>query len=700
MAALPSKNVLRAFNWRYRTDKDYRNFVNLHGRDELYSLKEYREGFIKHLGTDYQNLVNEAPFNLSALNDDSSKNLVNFLTKIETALSDKLDEAPLPITPNQLIEQINRRELSDAQTRLPTPIGSGKKDSLDEQGRSKDGDKDEEGKKIAKKPPIYPRAPKESSQVANASQEKTFAKDRLRFQGQNKSQPMTEGSLALDPRLQTLTNPTVPINLQDYRERKISASQKTPLNTQEASKQNLGFKMQQAAFFQNLSRARGSLSQASLRLSNLSFKPLLEVKKAIVRQQTPENILIGTFALGGAILGIAPGNNPFLGAALGGATGLGVTQFFKRGGSIPLPQSFGRGGAGGGWNFPSFNRRGFGGGGSGTIGNIKKRSIIIILLVILLITLSVVFILGLFNPFQDTAQNSQLKIEKTSSKSVVANDEQIDYILKVINQGSSPISSEVSDTIPGGTEYVQDSATDNPTIDRDPSGKPLRLTWRIDGLGAGGIKQLSFSVQPQRQDFWVVNEAEGKITSLSQTGSSTTPSGSQTDPSSVAGVNDFNTLMKGQGRNTFVMGDENSFVAKAVANAPSLLTGKEDYLRIVYQRATALNVNPLAILVHWGTETGFRVDLQAKAFSCPVRVSSSFGEQAACSSKTFNTWMKVFEEKNTNGQYFDPKYPNCVYDDPFIFAAEMYGPTCRVYDGNENYLKNFVKFYKQILGAT
>ena len=200
-------------------------------------------------------------------------------------------------------------------------------------------------------------------------------------------------------------------------------------------------------------------------------------------------------------------------------------------------------------------------------------------------------------------------------------------------------------------------------------------------------------VKSTQDDIWVMNSASWLLRSL-------TGGGGGIDPSTVVNIGDFETLMRGQGRNISVMGDENSFVSKAVTNAPQFLAGKDEQVRAVYKEAVSLNVNPLAVLVHWGTETGFRMDLTDKAFSCPVRESTSFSAQARCSAKTFDYWMGDFEKNNIDGKHYDKRYPNCVYDDPFLWAAEMYGPTCRVYDSNEHYHTNFVKFYKQILGAT
>jgi hypothetical protein len=58
--------------------------------------------------------------------------------------------------------------------------------------------------------------------------------------------------------------------------------------------------------------------------------------------------------------------------------------------------------------------------------------------------------------------------------------------------------------------------------------------------------------------------------------------------------------------------------------------------------------------------------------------------------------MKYFDEhKDTSGQV--SLGGGCVYSDPFLFAAEKYGPRCVVNDNNDHFTKNFVSIFKQLL---
>lgn len=653
------------------------------------------------------------------------------------------------------------------------------------------------------KPPDASPTPQESVKIAQLTaheQERIFASDRQRFQAKGRETPpktQTDGALALKPKVQPETikapKPKEPVSLQDYRREKASlkaTSQKPPTaSTPKAGRISLGSITRQASFFQNARRVAQNVS-------SLTFTPRLEVLKAIRRNSTPENLVIGGFALGGAVLG---GNNPILGGILGGATGIGVTQYMRRGGGLPVPQTI-RGGSGDGIPFPG--RRFFGGGGGGSrfVRNVGKKSIFLWLLFFGIAGLLIGwFLFGLggtdkeeyklqivkSGPAGNKVENNQnitfqikvsftgpnpvdvevsdplpknsrfvsasegfspkngvvkwnltglkpgenktlsLTVEPTkediwvvnSAKvkivkkyesnlgtlikggdQVVENGQNVNYELSITYTGTGIADITVTDPIPQDTQYVEGSASDNGTLLGNT------LTWNLLKVPPNVPQKLTFKVVPLKDDIYITNTAEAKISGQGAGGTPSSgvvsPGGSVVDPSSLAGVSDFNTIMRGQGRNVGVLGDENSFVSKVITNGGANVAGKEEYVRTVYKEAAALNVNPLAILVHWGTETGFRLDLQSKAFSCPVGKSTSFDRQARCSAETFDYWMAVFERKNTDGQYFDPQYPKCIYDDPFIFAAEMYGPTCRVYDSNDYYLQNFVKFYKLFLGAS
>ncbi len=177
---------------------------------------------------------------------------------------------------------------------------------------------------------------------------------------------------------------------------------------------------------------------------------------------------------------------------------------------------------------------------------------------------------------------------------------------------------------------------------------------------------------------------------------------------------DFDNLMRGQGRNLTVLGSsEDQFIANLKTNlqgtARASLLNEENRLRQIYQATTARQVNPLVVLTTWGTEAGFDRAYDKLAFGCdPPREDGTggrfpgFESQLQCSINTWNNLMNEFEAKAQQGI---PVSLNsqigkiCQYEDPFIYAAERYGPVCVVNDANENYRKSFYNIYKMLVGA-
>ncbi|MBI2022339.1 DUF11 domain-containing protein [Candidatus Daviesbacteria bacterium] len=429
-------------------------------------------------------------------------------------------------------------------------------------------------------------------------------------------------------------------------------------------------------------RTRGVLSTVGLSAGNF----INRISPPIATNST----IIG--GITGFAAAVGSGNPGAAGAstAIGGAIGNIAGQVLARNPGIT---SSGARGVGGFF-------RGNGGLGSNRFsfpqlpGGKKKRTLLLRLLLGFAAITAVVLIF--FPDLLNFGQKKEpLVIEKMPLKGSVENGQKIDYLILVKNNNPSKADSQLSDVIPKDTEYIAGSATGGPVEEKNQSGKVIKLVWQLKEFQPGETRQFTFSVIPLKKDTWIENQAEGKVASL--VGLPAPPGGKQVDPQSVSGINDFNTLMRGQGRNIAVLGSEDEFVSKVSNNGSQYVTGKEEYLRKVYKKAVSRNVNPLAVLVHWGTETGFSLDLQNKAFSCPVGVATSFDEQVSCSSNTFDNWMRYFEQNNTDGKL--ALNDKCIYDDPYIFATEKYGPTCVVYDGNDHYLSNFVKFYKQFLGA-
>lgn len=287
------------------------------------------------------------------------------------------------------------------------------------------------------------------------------------------------------------------------------------------------------------------------------------------------------------------------------------------------------------------------------------------------------------NTGTSTPTSNKLTISKTGP-TAVGNGEDISYEISVTYNGTGTAEVELTDKLPEKTIFK--SATDDGV-----NGNGI-IKWSLSGISPGNTKRLVLVVSPTEADIWVVNEgATGTITKTN------VPTGTTPDISSINGITDFNVLMKGQGRNTNILGDENNFAKVTESNGSIYVGGKEEYVRTIYKAAVARNVNPLAILSIWGTETGFRLGMQNVALSCPVREQTSFESQANCAAKTYDFWMRDFEQRNRDGVLAINQ--KCSYDDPFIYATEKYGPTCVVYDGNDFFLKNFVIYYKKFLGA-
>lgn len=304
---------------------------------------------------------------------------------------------------------------------------------------------------------------------------------------------------------------------------------------------------------------------------------------------------------------------------------------------------------------------------------------------------------SLFPPGQPTLTSSpvgttsQVKLIK-SGPSAVNNGEKIVYTITVRNEGTSPASADVSDAIPVGTKYVESS----------PGAKIENNTakWSLPSIPAGQSQTISLTVQPEKNDFWAINEAIAKVLSFGFS--------SGGGPISVAeGEQDklVAETIKGQQRNVQILGDEESFVQTVMRNGASQGMGaKEQFLRQTYQASAKNNLNPLILLATWGTETGFKVELSAKAFSCPVGVSSDFSRQADCGAKTYTYWMDIFDKKNVDGKLGIDEVTDhagtqktgkvCMYFDSLLYSMEWYGPLCHFKDDNINYRPNLVQFYK------
>lgn len=310
-------------------------------------------------------------------------------------------------------------------------------------------------------------------------------------------------------------------------------------------------------------------------------------------------------------------------------------------------------------------------------------AIAVILIIVFIIVLTGQETSG--TPQRDKNQIPGLTLQLSGPGSV-GNKQDINYYILVTYRG--PLDVVITDPLPPNTTLV--AATGVYTIENNV------VKWALKdnaGLVPTGYYELGIALLPTRDDVIVTNKIFANAI------------GSPGNPSAT----DFNTLMTGQGRNIGILGDEGSFTAQAMKNGTNNgLSDKESYIRQIYRAALAANVNPLAVLATWGTEAGF--GLNNTEFGCdPPRPDGSGGgfpgfiNQLLCGVNTWSHWMSHFEEnKNVDGTLPLPsKIGNtCVYSDPFLFAAEKYGPVCTIYDANDYFQSNFVKFYKQFLGTS
>lgn len=313
--------------------------------------------------------------------------------------------------------------------------------------------------------------------------------------------------------------------------------------------------------------------------------------------------------------------------------------------------------------------------------------VLIVIGVILLIILIIIIIVMIIMGAQDTSTKQPTTIPGLTLSLVgptqVQNSENIQYTINATYTGIAEIT--LSDPLPTTTTFV--SATGNFTNTNNTIAWKLNdpdLAGNVSSPAAGTAKSYSFTLilHPEKEDVLVKN----KIIANAVGGSS----GGNIPIDKNA--TDFDTLMTGQGRNINILGDENNFVNQTIQK-DRRLSGQEDTVRTLYRAAVARNVNPLVILTLYGEEAGFASNNDTQ-FGCRP-FGSGFAAQLSCSVATWDNWMKYFDEhKDTNGTL--SLGGSCVYTDPFIFAAEKYGPRC-VINENQYFTKNFVLIFKQLL---
>jgi uncharacterized repeat protein (TIGR01451 family) len=261
----------------------------------------------------------------------------------------------------------------------------------------------------------------------------------------------------------------------------------------------------------------------------------------------------------------------------------------------------------------------------------------------------------------------------------VANSENISYTIEASYTGTAEVT--LSDPLPANTTFV--SATGTYTNEGNT------IIWKLAENEGGDTSQKTYTftlvLHPETEDIEVKNKIIANAI-----GGISTGSGTPVDKS----TEDFDKLMTGQGRNVNILGDENSFVAQ-VMKGDTRLQGQEDVVRKIYKKAVSQNVNPLIILTLYGEEAGFTSNNDTQ-FGCKP-FGSGLDRQLSCSVNTWDNWMTYFEKnKDANGTI--SLSAKCVYSDAFLFAAEKYGPRCVQNDNNDHFTKNFVHFFKKLLG--
>lgn len=285
---------------------------------------------------------------------------------------------------------------------------------------------------------------------------------------------------------------------------------------------------------------------------------------------------------------------------------------------------------------------------------------------------------------------------------------------------------EVTDSIPAGLEYVKDSArsgfynTTQPGAQGVYNDSSRTLTWTFEDFPMSNPVYIFFTVEPTQktdgswsvQDTWVINEASvrytgsgGSLIGGSAGGNTTGPGGTPVDYKAQDAL--VAATVKGQERNTHILGDRTSFIETVARNGLSeRMDQKKDQLGKIYDASDKYGINPLIVLATWGTETGFATS--GTALSCSdtpdPTVSTGFDQQVYCSARTFAKFMDDFNAGKTTIDVCADKYCRvktgevCTYDNQLLYSMDWYGPICHFHDGNENYRPNFVKFYNKFGG--
>jgi hypothetical protein len=290
------------------------------------------------------------------------------------------------------------------------------------------------------------------------------------------------------------------------------------------------------------------------------------------------------------------------------------------------------------------------------------------------------------NPVTPPNPIPNLTLEK-SAGSQINNGEEILYTITVRYGGDLDVT--IYDEIPANTEYANASGEKN--VDNTTGVVSWRLgantPSRTNESEATDVYTFTLTVRPTKDDVTVENVAYA------------TAPGGTTGPAPE--TNDFDTLMAGQGRNTQVLGDENSFVNTVYTNLNNdgrLDDGDqakyEDAFRKIYRKATTHNINPAIMIAIWGVESS--ITFNGTEFGCKP-FGSGFDEQLRCGVEdALGRLMDQFDRIAAVDGIPVP-YTNdatCSFVDSFLYAYEGYTPVCTMYDSNDHSRTNFVIYYK------
>lgn len=330
--------------------------------------------------------------------------------------------------------------------------------------------------------------------------------------------------------------------------------------------------------------------------------------------------------------------------------------------------------------------------------------VVVLFIVLLIIILAVISQLGgngQSQPVQPTTIPG-LSMQLSGPDSV-ANGQDISYTLTASYTGSSDIIFE--DVVPTNATLVSASGTF--TQKTDSGGKVASIMWSLKdtipqttGIAAGASSSASqaytftLTLHPEQNDVLVKNKILARIASGI---GPVLPNPNSTD---------FDSLMRGQGRNVNVLGDETSFVQRILASGEKRIQAYENLIRQAYREAVAQNVNPLILIALWGEESGYDTTGRYAAMGCDPRqaygTGKDFSSQLGCAVRTWNTRMTEYNTKAAKEGVpvkLESKVgKTCQYDDEFLYAAEIYGPTCVIYDQNDYFHRNFYLHYKKLLG--